>query len=271
MRTNLSKVIKLQGHGTQKGKRVKAAGQLKQFQPFEALWSGNGAEGAGLDPDKFLKKQLNEAQGQAAGLVESAKAEAVKIRDDAYQEGFAGGERAGREAAVSEYTEKINQLKALLNQLNEKALQIDRHFNADFLTLVKTMVDRLVNHEVSVNPNVVQATLEKALRYVVENCMVKVSLHANDFNRLKQAGLDNPKLLEGRNRIQLIEDPSITEGGCLLSTDFGEIDSTLENRRELLYQAVDQAFMESLARDDEEAFAPERGDSDEDVDYEVED
>lgn len=77
-----------------------------------------------------------------------------------------------------------------------------------------------------------------------------IHLHPEDFTRIKEASLDNPDLLQGADNIELMEDPAINQGGCLLETDFGTIDATLENCRENLYQAVDQAFLAALAETD---------------------
>ncbi len=250
---NLSKVIKLKTSGG-----AEEGSYANDFMPFASLWAADGGENAGLDPEKVFKTQLAEVEAKAAAIIDAARAEADNIRESAHQEGLASGEKVGREGVAAEFAKAIDAIKAVLANLQEKCLQVDQHIDGDIYELIKTMVDRLVNHEVSVNPKVIQATLAKALDFVVENCTVKVSLHPNDFSRLKDAGLADPHLLEGRNRIQLMEDPSVDEGGCRLATNFGEVDASLNNRRQLLYQVVDQAFMDSLADDiPTERMAPE--------------
>jgi flagellar assembly protein FliH len=87
------------------------------------------------------------------------------------------------------------------------------------------------------------------MEFVVENSDVQVHLHTEDFNRIKEASMENPALLSGKGRVQLVDDPNISQGGCLLKTNFGEIDSTLEKCREKLYEAVDRAFLAALAED----------------------
>ena len=108
------------------------------------------------------------------------------------------------------------------------------------------MVDRLVHQEVSTNSRVIQACLKRALSFVVEKSVAKVHLHPDDFIRIREASLANPTLLEGKNRIELIEDATISEGGCFLETDFGDIDATLEYGREKLFDAVEKVFRTSL-------------------------
>jgi flagellar assembly protein FliH len=109
------------------------------------------------------------------------------------------------------------------------------------------MVDKLVDHEVSVNPLVISACLKKALTYVVENSSVKVHLNDTDFSKIKEASLENPDILQGFSQLELIEDQSVTVGGCLLETEFGEIDATIENRKEKLFEAIGRFFSQSLS------------------------
>ncbi|MDA8166101.1 MAG: FliH/SctL family protein, partial [Desulfobacteraceae bacterium] len=84
--------------------------------------------------------------------------------------------------------------------------------------------------------------LREALQYVAENSRIKVHLHADDFERLREASLEDPSLLEGKNRLQLVEDPAVAAGGCFLETDFGEVDATLDRCREKLYAELDRIF-----------------------------
>ncbi|HSR37135.1 MAG TPA: FliH/SctL family protein, partial [Desulfurivibrionaceae bacterium] len=116
--------------------------------------------------------------------------------------------------------------------------------------------DRLVHHEISVNPLVIQACLQQAMTFVVENSLVKVHLHSDDLHRIKEISLENPALFEGKNRVQLVEDPAIGQGGCLLKTSFGEIDATIEGGKAKLYEAVEQAFLAALAADAGEGGSP---------------
>jgi flagellar assembly protein FliH len=78
-----------------------------------------------------------------------------------------------------------------------------------------------------------------------------VHLHSDDFQHIKEITLEDPSLLQGARRFELIDDPAVNRGGCLLQTDFGEIDATLDTCRERLFALVDQAFQDALAADGE--------------------
>ena len=186
---------------------------------------------------------------EAAEILRQAGDQAETLRQEAYAEGLAKGEAAGKAAGLAQYEQQCAEFAALFAALNGEREAVLQQHEEDMLALITTMVDRLVYHEVSVNPLVIQACLKKAMEFVVENSTVQIHLHGDDFARLKKASLEDSKLIEGKNRIQLVEDPNIAVGGCFLKTDFGEIDATLENSKARLYEAVEQAFLAAMAAD----------------------
>jgi len=241
----LSKIIKLQ-----QDRVVQTAPSLEteDFLSFEDFWQvkPGSAEAKRLEKPKTPQEIAME---EAVEIVRKAGDQAEKLKQDAYAEGLAKGEAEGKAAGLAQYEQRLQEFAALLTALDGEREALLRQHQESMLALITTMVDRLVYHEVSVNPLVIQACLQKAMEFVVENSTVQIHLHSDDFGRLKKASLENSRLIEGKNRIQLVEDPNIAEGGCFLKTDFGEIDATLENCKTRLYAAVEQAFFAAMAAD----------------------
>ncbi|MCK5339564.1 MAG: hypothetical protein KAJ60_00755 [Desulfobulbaceae bacterium] len=200
-----------------------------------------------LSPMEELEKKKEEVLLFSEEVLTQARDEALKIKEDAYKEGLENGRQEGEAAGRKQFEEAIARVDNLLKEMQGQRAELNKKYEEDILPFVKVMVERLVNHEVSVNPLVIQSCLRKALEFVVENSVVKVHLHADDFNRVKEAGLEDPTLLEGKSRVQLIEDPVIAQGGCYLESDFGDVDATVDGFKESLFEAVDKAFLAALA------------------------
>ncbi|MHB1184149.1 MAG: FliH/SctL family protein [Desulfobulbia bacterium] len=241
----MSKVLKLQ-----QNREVQSAPSMdtEEFLSFEDFWQvkPGSAEAKRLEKHKSPREIAME---EAAEILRQAGDQAETLRQEAYAEGFAKGEAEGKAAGLAQYDQQREELAALLRALEGEREAVLRQHEESMLALVTAMVDRLVYHEISVNPLVIQACLKKAMEFVVENSTVQIHLHGDDFTRLKKASLEDSRLIEGKNRIQLVEDPNIAVGGCFLKTDFGEIDATLENSKTRLYAAVEQAFFAAMAAD----------------------
>ena len=241
----MSKVIKLQ-----QDRVVQTAPSMEteEFLSFEDFWQ---TKPGSAEAKKLARRRSPQeiAMEEAAEMLRQAGEQAANLREEAYAEGLAKGEAAGKAAGMAQYEQQLHELGALLAALDGEREALLRQHEESIFALITTMVDRLVYHEVSVNPLVIQACLKKAMEFVVENSTVAIHLHGDDFGRLKKASLENSRLIEGKNRIQLVEDPNIAVGGCFLKTDFGEIDATLENSKARLYVAVEQAFFAAMAAD----------------------
>lgn len=220
------------------------------FMSLVSFWEQSG-EGPGakppVDPQQQLREMEAEIRRQGEEILANARAEGARIEEEAYTKGFARGEEAGRAAGEQSYAEGLRRLDTVMAAIKNQLTEKNSRYEEELLLLVTTMVDRLVHHEVSTNPRVIQACLQRALSFVVEKSVVRVHLHPDDFSRIREASLVNPALLEGKRRIELMEDGSIEEGGCFLETDFGDVDASLDHAREKLYDAVELAFRAAFA------------------------
>lgn len=226
--------------------KAPAAPSSQDFLPLTEFWQMKARRDGN---PQFCRDPREVALEEAAKIIAEAGEEAERLKKEAQEKGFSDGEQEGKAEGLKQYEDRLRRFDSILQALHEQRREIGNKYEEELLPLIKAMVERLVNHEVSVNPRVISACFQKAMEFVVENSEVQVHLHTEDFNRIKEASLENPALLSGKGRVQLVDDPNISQGGCLLKTDFGEVDSTLEKCRAKLYEGVDQAFLAALAED----------------------
>ena len=233
----MSNIIKL---GKKRAVQTPPTLETEEFLSFEDFWQ---AKPGNVEAKKMVKRRSPQdiAMQEAVEIIRQAGDKVESLRREAYAEGKAAG--------LAQYAKQVEEFAVLFAALDGEREAVFKQHEESMFALITTMVDRLVYHEVSVNPLVIQACLKKAMEYVVENSTVQIHLHGDDFGRLKKASLENSRLIEGKNRIQLVEDPNISVGGCFLKSDFGEIDATLENCKARLYAAVEQAFIAAMAAD----------------------
>ena len=248
---NLSSVIKIHSDRSSLDGLESSLPNLEnsgEFVSYESLWhdQGGGEKEIGLTAVEKIQMEQERIQSENEEMIKKARAEAAEIEKQAYDRGFARGEEEGRTSGQAEFDDRMLQAANLIKKLEEARSDVYSRYEDDLLPLIKTMVDRLVNHEVSVNSQVIMACLRDAMEYVVARSTVKVHLHPVDLERINKMEQDDPQPLTGRQQVELVADPDISEGGCFLETEFGEIDATLENRREQLYEAVDRAFQAAI-------------------------
>jgi len=245
----LSKVIKhSQGGGKSPILVARSArgpeSQEGGFHALSSLWQSDDDELVAaiskLEAERaHLRQEAETIRAENEALIAAAQGRVAEIEKDAYDHGFAAGKE---EALAQEKDALVNfmaELTALLHNIEEDRQQLFSQYEGEIVTLIKAMVDRVLFHEVTTNPQVIEVCLKTALAYVVESSKITVRLHGQDLERLKRAAMERPELLSGYKKIDLNEDPAIAPGGCFLETSFGEIDATLESRRDKVYAAID--------------------------------
>lgn len=218
----------------------------RDFVSFETM-VGEDDVAAGPTPLEVAQTELEQVQAECERLLAEANGDVERIKKEAYDQGFAKGEEEGKAAGEASFDEKRTLLAEQIVALSKEQERVYRENEAQLLPLIRAMVEKLVNHEVSVNYKVIEACLAKAMDAVVGQSKVVVHLNPDDFLTIKDVVMENPLFLEGAGRVELMEDLAVSQGGCLLVTEFGEIDATLEHRKAQLDQAVEQAFLASLS------------------------
>lgn len=246
---NSSRVIKSsrQGGGdsiliTRRQAEDEAAGE--GFHALSSMWQVDDPELAAalshLEQEKErLRQEAQAMRAESEALVAAAQARVAEIEKEAYDRGMAASQAEAEAQEKGRMERFAAESAALFAAIETDRQRLHDRYEADILTLVKTMVDRVLFHEVTVNPQAIEVCLKTALAYVVGNSNITIRLHAQDLERFKQAAMERPELLAGFAKIELAEDPTISQGGCLLETGFGDIDATLDSRRDRVCAAID--------------------------------
>ncbi len=234
-------------------KDMLAVDDEENFVSYESLM-GEEEEVVDEGPDllEIALKEVEKAKMEAQQLVKEAEDRVAELEKEAYDKGFQKGEEEGRKVGEEALAEKISQAAQVIAAVKNERQRICTLYEKDTLALVLAMVEKLVNHEVSVNHLVIEKCLQKALKFVVDNSQVVAHLHPDDFIKIKDAAVEDPLFLENADKIELMEDLSVSPGGCLLETSFGQIDATLENCKDKLFKAVEQSFLAALAETNKE-------------------
>ena len=163
------------------------------------------------------------------------------LEQEAYEKGFAQGQKDGETIGRKKYEILHQRLEKVIKGLEKEIAEHVLSLEPQLFSLIKLMVEKLVLKEVSTHPEVIRAVLREALGHVVEQARVKIRLHPDDTEFLEEV---LPSLKEELSRIrefEVVPDANLKRGGCLLETDFGLVDATLERRwQELLKRLEDE-------------------------------
>ncbi len=164
------------------------------------------------------------------------------LEQEAYEKGFAQGQKDGEELGRRQYETLANRLKDILKSLDEAVSEHVLTLEPQLFSLLKVMVEKLVLKEVSTSPEVIKTCLREALGHVVEQTQVKIHLHPDDVEFLEEVLGELREEFARIRDFEILSDPNLSRGGCLLETEFGLIDATLDRRwREIFAKLEDES------------------------------
>lgn len=164
-------------------------------------------------------------------LVSRAQEEAVQIKQNAYQEGY----NLGLQQATSEIENFKNVLGAFIGAE-------DKVFNLiapNILELSMSIAQKVIKHESKIDVQIVVDTVMDALKMLSKN-EPKIVLRVNPIQvqYLKDTLPEKIKSLGMETKLSVLSDEAITEGGCIIQTNNGMIDATIEAQLGIVQMAL---------------------------------
>lgn len=149
------------------------------------------------------------------------------LQKQAYQEGFALGQKEGHQSGENRFKAQIGYLEKLMQTLHAPFAALDQQVEQEILLLVTALVKQLVRREIKMDPGQIIAVVREALASLpVVARGVRVHLHPEDAAMVR----DNLSVTEGEHSWSIIEDPVMTRGGCKVLTETSLVDAALEAR-----------------------------------------
>lgn len=164
------------------------------------------------------------------------------IRQDAYNEGFATGEKDGfragqlkaKQEADAALAGRVEALEQVMRHLLEPIAEQDQQLEVALVTLVGQVTREVIQRELSGDSSQIRQVLREALKLLpmgAEN--IRIHLNPQDFELVKA--------LRDRHEEswRILEDDSLLPGGCRVESEHSRIDASVETR---LSQALKQLF-----------------------------
>jgi flagellar assembly protein FliH len=175
------------------------------------------------------------------------KRKIAAIESEAYEKGFAQGEKDGLEMGIKKNEKVIENITEILKDLVDAQENIVKKYEGEFLELIDRIVRKVVETAVSINVGSVRETILKALKLAVDSSELTVRVSPDDFDYVKEIKPDFFEKINGLKSMTIISDSSISRGSCYVETHFGDIDARLEKQLDRISDAMRNAFEERLS------------------------
>ncbi len=161
---------------------------------------------------------------------------------EGYEKGLSEGEKAGMVLARKEIAQVIKSLKYELENLSDIKNKICKQAEEEVVSLAFAVAEKIISHELAVNEETVLTVVKDALDRVVDYERIMIKVNPVDLNLLEKsiAGLTNHTTKN--ENITLEGEDSIQSGGCIIETNFGNIDARIGRQLKVIEAAFESEF-----------------------------
>ena len=176
------------------------------------------------------EKIISAAQDKASLIESDSRAAFETERKEAEEEGRVAGKEAGFVEGKAEVERLIERAQTILQRAQDKRAEILEETEQEIINLVLLIAKKVVKVISENQKNVVVSNVVQALRKVKGRGNIIIRVNLADLKLTTEHTKDFIKLVEGARSIQILEDSSVDEGGCIIETDFGEIDARIASQ-----------------------------------------
>jgi len=172
--------------------------------------------------------------------VENRALEKLKeIQENAYQEGYKLGLDEGQKKAFEEYanaiTERLAEMKDLTLAMTNMKSEILNHNESHIVQLLFQMASKLAQAHLEYDQEPVVSIIKQALELAhgEESIVIHVSNQQIEF--LEKLKSQQKVELDFLEKAKFIANPDVKPGGCMIETNYGEVDARIEQRIQQLW------------------------------------
>ena len=150
--------------------------------------------------------------------------EIEKAAEEAYARGFSMGVDSCKAEAAAEVRPVIERLSQSINKLADLRPTLRRSAEEDMVKLSIAVARRILNRELSIDPDSVQSIVRVALEKLQSREISRVRIHASHEGAVRSC----LTRLGASNQIQLAPDSSLEVGALIFETTHGDFDASVE-------------------------------------------
>ncbi|MBT4763306.1 MAG: hypothetical protein HOO06_16550 [Bdellovibrionaceae bacterium] len=205
--------------------------------------------------------QINELLSEQVGIIELKKKkletkienqileELKDIEEKAYREAFNLGMIEGEKKAYSEKSEEIKQRLIILEEFLENTKVLYKKlFEKNENTLIRLMfgfASKIALFEIDKQPEKIVTIVKETMDLIQGDIKSNIIISDKDKEFLDEIKENVTKDFEFLNKVEFSTSEEIQPGGCIIETNFGVIDASIEERIDKVWTGVDEKLPES--------------------------
>jgi flagellar assembly protein FliH len=215
---------------------------------FVAYQASQEAEGfqSSFQIDRIVAQQTGIADIERASIEERVEKEALsrlkEIQEQAYKQAYALGLEEGREKAYQEtrdlLAQRLESLEGLLVSVENLKPELVGFNESHIVRLAYVMAKKIAMDEIAEKPDLILNVVRQAIQGAQSDEAITVRVSQTDLDFIEHSREKLGKDFDALKRAKFESSDSVTPGGCIVETNYGDVDATVEQRVDKLWEAL---------------------------------
>ncbi|HEQ72274.1 MAG TPA: flagellar assembly protein FliH [Spirochaetia bacterium] len=196
----------------------------------EVKKKNNQAQKVRQEAEQDAKRILEDAQAKAHEVESNVNQKMEQIEHEAFDKGYREGHDQGYKHGQEEAERLVERLHVVLTKAIDKRNEIINESETQLVNLVLLIARKVIKVISENQKNVVINNVIQALRKLKSRGDVVIRVNLSDLDLTTEHTKDFLKMVENVKSVTIMEDTSVDKGGCLIETDFGQIDARISSQ-----------------------------------------
>jgi flagellar assembly protein FliH len=219
---------RLMEHAQAEAEKIRKDAEKVAFD--EVKRKNNQAQKIRQDAEDQAQTIIAESKQKAAELEADIKQRVTQTEREAYERGYSEGHEKGYSDGRAEVQRLVESLHSIISKAIEKRNEIIQEAETQIINLVLLIVKKVIKVISENQKNVVINNVVQALRKLKSRGDVVIRVNLSDLELTSEHVKDFMKMVENVKSVTVLEDSSVDRGGCIIETDFGQIDARISSQ-----------------------------------------
>jgi flagellar assembly protein FliH len=198
------------------------------------------------DSTEAAQKILDNAET----IVKEAKDKTASIEQEAYEKGFAQGEKDGAEIGLKKIDKILENIRYVLEEMVAYKNEFLKLHEEAILDLICCIATKVVQGRFEIDNKIVRETIFQAFELAADRSEIAVKVSPEDIEYVKDLRPEFFERIKDLKSITIESDATISPGGCLLETAFGHVDGRIDSQMKKIADSVKDAFAQERSNRD---------------------
>ena len=182
-----------------------------------------------------VKELLKDALDKAKSQVNEIKSNA---RKEGYDIGYETGFKKGEEDAKNEFSPFLGTVQEMIKELTGFRKENYDKVEREMVEMIISLAKKVIHFEFSMRENAVQDMIRLAVESVLDKESMVIKINPTDKKYAENFSPELHRLFDEIKNINFESHPGIERGGCIIETNFGVVDASIEKLEEQIDQIL---------------------------------